>query len=256
MLRLWPEQVTLGVFPNACWLQRGRQTEIAATDVVRPAADAALFDVVDTLLAQRGALFRRGASVDVLVSDAVGATMALPWQDSLGSTTLVRAYARMLLESEGRLDNAAWTVDGGFRHFGGSGLGVALPDDWITQLQQVLGKHGLRLRSALPVSAAAYWQFDRMHRRHQNVLLLDEGSRVTALLYRAKRLYALDVQPLLNDAGENAERLCRRLRALYGEVFDIWIWSLGDGTALAKMVARCLPNAKVNSLALGHWRRN
>jgi hypothetical protein len=246
---LWPEHLTLGVFPRACWFHG------AGTAIERIAAGVEPLDALDTMLAKQGAHFRRGALVDVLVSDSIGATTALPWQDKLGSAVLVRAYARMLLESDGRLDNAVWTVDGGFRHFGSPGLGAALPDSWVSQLVQVLEKHGLRLRSAVPLSALAYWQFSKLNRRHQSVLLLDEGSRVTALLYRARRLHALDAEPVFAEANENIERLCRRLVALHGDVAEVWAWSIGSVEALTQAVSSCMPTANVNQLALSHWRR-
>ena len=253
MLRLWPDHLTLGVFPSGCWLQAARQHKGAALEIELPAAGLDPLDAIDALLEKRDGQFVQKARADVLVSDMIGVSTALPWQDNLGSPSLVQSYARMLLESQGRLDGSAWTIAGGFRHFGSAGLGAALPDSWLMRLDSILDKHGLRLRSALPMSAAAYWQFNKLTSRRSCLLLLDEGSR--ALRYSGRKLLALDAQPVLNGLGDNAERLCRRLLALHGAVDEVWIWSLKPDAALAQAVSRCMPDVKINALTLGHWRR-
>lgn len=255
MSLLWPEYVTLGVFPGACWLQRGGVAEVPAEAVVSPAADNCL-DAVDALLERHAGSLGRRARVEVVVSDTLGRTIALPWQAGLTSSSETRAYARMLLEAQGGLDGPSWSVQAAYRHFGAPGFGAALPEDWLNELAQRLSARGLRLRGALPLSAVAYWQTGRMA-NGDSLLLLEEGSRITALVYRNRRLRMIEVQPVYGDSAESGERLCRRVQALYGAgaVRDAVLWSLSDGEALSSAVRRCWPDAGVQRLPLGHWRR-
>jgi hypothetical protein len=256
VLRLWPEYMTLGVFPGACWLQRSHGATTTEADLHRPAADADLLDAVDALLAQHAGKLSRGARVEVIVSDSLGLTTSLPWQDQLSSASQVRSYARMLLEAQGMLDNAAWAVEGGFRHFGANGMGVALREDWLARLTQIVAAHGLRLRGVLPVSAVAYWQFNKLAARGQSLMVLGESKRLTALVYRNKRLHAIDAQPVLNGMDESGERLCRRLNALHGDMTDIVLWSPTSADLLKGVMSRCTADVDVSVLPLGHWRRN
>ena len=255
MSLLWPEYLTLGVFPGACWLQPASGPMVAAAEIDRAAPHVDMLDAVDALLERRAGGWGKRASVEVVVSDTVGLTVALPWQENLSAPEQVRAYARVLLESQHAIDGKAWTVDAGFRHFRSMGVGVALPEEWLARLTERLALRGLRLRGVLPVSAVAYWQARSLAARGQTVLLLEEGTRATALVYRDKRLHAIDAQPLLGDAGEGGERLCRRLQALYGEVRDVALWSLSDSELLAGAVKRCLPDVSPVKLPVGHWRR-
>jgi hypothetical protein len=193
--------------------------------------------------------------VEVVVSDTIGLTVALPWQQNLSSPEQVRAYARVLLEAQNAIDGKAWTVEAGFRHFRSTGIGVALPEEWLARLVERLALRGLRLRGVLPLSAVAYWQARSLGARGLSVLLMEEGTRATALVYRDQRLHAIDAQPLLCDAGEGGERLCRRLHALYGNVQDVALWSLSDSEVFAGAVKRCLPDVSPVTLPVGHWRR-
>lgn len=257
MLRLWPEYLTLGIFRGGCWLQRSHGKPITEADIHRPAAGIDLLDAVQALLAGRAGELRRGTRVEVIVSDSIGLTVALPWQDQLTSVTQLRSYARMLLESQGTLDNAAiWAVEGGFRHFGANGLGVALREDWMDRLVQIFSAHGLRLRGVLPISAIAYWQHNKLVPRGQSLIVLGESNRLSVLVYRNNRLHAIDAQPVLGGVDECAELLCRRLQALYGDMTQIIIWTLTNADQLNNVLSKCLENAEISVLPLGHWRRN
>lgn len=255
MSLLWPEYLTLGVFPGACWLQPAGGPMVGLAEIDRPGPHVDVLDAVDALLERRAGGWGKRATVEVVVSDTIGLTVALPWQDNLSTPEQVRAYARVLLESQHAIDGKAWTIDAGFRHFKSMGVGVALPEEWLARLVERLALRGLRLRGVLPVSAVAYWQARRLSARGQSVLLLEEGTRATALVYRDKRLHAIDAQPLLGDAGEGGERLCRRLQALYGNVREVALWSLSDSELFAGAVKRCLPDVAPLTLPVGHWRR-
>lgn len=255
MSLLWPEYLTLGVFPGACWLQLPGGPMVAGADIDRTSSHLDLLDAVDALLERRAGSWGKRASVEVVVSDTIGLTVALPWQENLSAPEHLRSYARVLLESQHAIDGKAWTVEAGFRHFRNTGVGVALPEEWLARLVERLALRGLRLRGVLPVSAVAYWQAKNVGARGQSLLLIEEATRATALVYRNQRLHAIDAQPLLGDAGEAGERLCRRLQAVYGDVRNVALWSLSETELFAGAVKRCLPQVVPVTLPVGHWRR-
>lgn len=255
MSLLWPDYLTLGVFPGACWLQLAGGPMVAEADIDRTVPPLDLLDAVDALLERRAGSWGRRAMVDVVVSDTIGLTVALPWQESLSAPEHLRSYARILLESQNAIDGKAWTVEAGFRHFRSTGVGVALPEEWLARLMERLTLRGLCLRSVLPVSAVAYWQARGLEARGRSLLLIEEATRATALVYQNKRLHAIDAQPLFGDANEGGERLCRRLQAVYGQVQEVALWSLSENKFFAGAVERWLPEVSLVSLPVGHWRR-
>jgi hypothetical protein len=164
------------------------------------------------LLAAEKRRFGRFARADVYLSDAHARMALVPWQANLRTATQANAYGRAMLESRGMVSEEGWSVHSGFRHCGEAGLASALPSALVDRLKGELADVGVALRSALPVSAAAYWYHRPAHRKGTSVLLLDEPGRLTAAIHVAGRLCALDVEPVVGPVGLAAGRIEKRVQ--------------------------------------------
>lgn len=251
MSLLWPEKITLGIFPGACWL-RGQGTTVMGP----PAADSgeALLAALDLMLAQWRGQRRTRIVVDAVVSDAIGVTTVLPWQADLKLASQWEAYARVLFEAQGRPVETGWVVQPGYRRYGAPGFAVAMPGAWLASLAECVAGHGGRLRSALPVSALAYWS-DSSQGSQASVLLLHEDKRLTALVYFGKRFQTMDVQPVMDDLDGAVQRICRRLEAAHGTINQIRLWSSDDGDAALRPVALHMPATEVLRIPRSRWSR-
>ncbi|MET0264250.1 MAG: hypothetical protein ABW202_01430, partial [Duganella sp.] len=214
----------------------------------RPDPQLDVLDAAEGMLGQYKASRWRKPVVDIIVSDASARTVALPWQEQVSSGAQMRSYARALLESRNAIGGDAWTVNAGFRHFRHAGLGVALPTALLVRLQDRLSPQGMRLRRVLPLSAVAYWQAGMKRIHGQAILFMEEGTRTTALIYRAGRFHAIDAQPLLADAAGAAERLCKRIEALHGKTDAVMIWSLHDVQLFSDSIKRFFPQVTLSEV--------
>jgi hypothetical protein len=159
------------------------------------------------------AIRSKGARVDVIVSDSVGHVLPLAWQPALSSPQQLQGYARASLVAQGTCAEGQWAVQGAFRQYGQSGLGLALPTATIEHLRSLLADRGARLRSVLPLSAAVYWTRAPGSNKELSLALVCERARMTGLIYRGGSLMQLDAEPVSGMADLSLRRLARRLGA-------------------------------------------
>jgi hypothetical protein len=249
---LWPECITVGLFPGHCWLRRGAAVMSQDGDFMD--ADQMLA-ALDTLLGALDKPLRKGARVQLLVSDSLAAVMPLPWQDLLTSPEELCTYALAAFEQRGMALDDGWIVQTGFRHFRSSGIAYALRRAWMARLLEWLTARQWRLASVLPVSAAAYWRV-RSKGNGKQVVLLREPGRVTAMIGQGARLLDLDVQPVAGPVEQAAARLLKRVSVTHGALGHVGEWhARADSEAsLASAVSACLPDIAVESLPLQAWR--
>ena len=252
MSLLWPETITAGLFPGASWLQRGR--DIARVAVEPHAGPQQLLAALEALLAAPEKPLRKGTRVRLLVSDSVAAVTVLPWQDLLETQDELGSYARSHFGQQGLQIGEDWALHTGFRHFRSEGLAYALPQQWLEAVVELLGGRGMRLESALPVSAAAYWQMDSARASAPpGLLLLREHGRLTALVQQGRRLLGTDVQPVAGGESHALARLLRRIAAVHPTVARVDTWcAAGDGFA-EEAVAACFPDAQLRALPHRCW---
>lgn len=247
MLRLWPKTITAGLFSERTWLRLGHGKLLAAGGDDMP-------HVLDDLLAQHAAVIGRGAKIDLTVSDTVARIVSLPWQSTLSGPAELLAYAHICFEQIGRPLDAGWAMHGYFRHHRAAGLAYALPVAWLEQLNAVVGKHGLRLNSVLPVSAAAFSLHRRPGAGKPTAVILRETGRTTALVHGAAGLSDYLIEPATRSNPESAMRLLHRLHAMHG-ITSICDWSPCDASQvdLAKSIGQALPEIAYRLLEVDAW---
>ncbi len=247
MSLLWLDPWRAALMPGRSWLQQGRRApDFAGTGFAAEADEllAALQSLLVALPARRG----RRQVIDLVVSDSVAAVVPLPWQEHLTTPAEWHAYAQMCFERQGLIINAQWVMQTAYRQHGVAGIAYALPADWLRKLLTLLSDHGLRLRTVLPLSAAAYWRQRQAHKAATTVLLLCEARRISALTYIAGRFSGMDVEPMLDNAVVAASRLLRRVQSGTGPINVVQQWS-GE----AAWVQACLPQAAVALLPHDIW---
>ncbi|WP_343731851.1 hypothetical protein [Duganella sp.] len=251
MLRLWPDTVQLGLFPDCCWLTRsGMDLQIPGD--VQPVLDARnLLVSLEATLAAHADVLRSGSRVDIVVSDSVAMTAVLPWQEHLRAPAEWQAYAQACFEQQGLEVTGDWTVQTAFRHHRAAGLAFAVRTDWLNQLLSVVQQAGLRLRTLLPLSAAAYWRFRPSMRTHQTMLLIREHQRTTALRFSDRGLQALDIEPVI-ASSVSCERLIKRVQANHGPISNVHLWDACKSGA-ADDVSACLPDVDLTVLPRDCW---
>lgn len=251
MSRLLPETVTIGLFPGTCWLRRGgRDTEHACG-----AGPQALLQSLESLLDGQAKPVGRRGRVQIQVSDSLAAIAVLPWQEQLRAADELHAYAHACFEQQGiRLDEG-WVMQTAYRRFRSGGLAYALPQAWLAQLLGLLAKRGLRLQSVLPISAAAYWRAQGASLHGQDLLLIQEAQRLTALIYEDGSLLAHDVQPVTGDGLAAAGgRLLRRVTACHRAVARLRHWPAAQIKAdTPDFIVNCLPEAAISPLLRHVW---
>jgi hypothetical protein len=249
--KVWPERVTVGLFPGHCWLQRGAVLTQQSGSFI----DAQqMLQTLDALLGGQERPLRKGARVQLLVSDSLAAAMPLAWQELLTSPDELRTYALAGFEQRGIALDEGWVVQTGFRHFRASGVAYALRQEWINRLVELLAARQLRLASVLPVSAAAYWR--QRGGAGRRVTLLREPGRLTAVVGQGARLLDIDVQPVAGPIEQAATRLLKRVAVTHGVIQHISEWNAqaGSEASLAPEVSACFPDAAMARLPLHAWR--
>ncbi|MFS2002648.1 hypothetical protein ACEN9F_03385 [Duganella sp. CT11-25] len=252
MSLLWPETITVGLFGDRCWLRRDGgevgQADAGSSD------PAAWLCALETMLNGQRRPVKKFSSLHMVVSDSACMLTHLPWQDELHGRNEIQAYAQACFAHQGGEPVAGWVVKAGFRKFRAAGLAYAVQQDWLSSLLALTQRHGLRLRSVLPASAAAYW-YSRTPRKAVSLVLLAEPTRMTAHLYDGGCLLGLDVQPVTTDLATAGTRLLRRVALVSPRIVQVQYW---QATRMATaddigFIAACLPEAEVLYLDFA-WR--
>lgn len=249
MLRLWPEQITVGLFSDRCWLRRGGKTSdlTGLAEMGIPALAGAF----NALLAGAGPL--RGARLDVIVSDRAARIAALPWQEKLRSKLEWHAYARAVFESSGLPADDRWICAPAVRYFGEQGLAAALPAALLAVFEEAANNHGARLRTVMPLSCAAYRSPRRwMAGSGSSWLLLEERDHATLLCFDGRRSIAHDTQPIFD---ENGLRQLLQRRLLAGAPARVAIWRAGKSPH-GGTLETFTPDAAVSALPYDYWDRH
>lgn len=241
-----------GLFPGQCWLKRAGAEEVQAPGAAAPEA---MLAALGAMLDGQGGNVRKGTKVSLIVSDSIGALVALPWHEQLTSPDEVQGYAIACFEKQGIAIGAGWAMHAEFRSHGSMGLAYALPKDWLGSLVALLDARGLQLERVLPVSAMAYWQVPRSVKQEQKLVLLREPQRISALVYDRAGLQGLDVESITGNALESGRRLLRRVSAYYPQVAGVLDWSatVEEGGKPPAFVAECLPDAAVVPVDRNAW---
>lgn len=249
MLRLWPEQITVGLFAGHCWLRRRGKS--SALQNSRQVEIGALVQAFDALLEQAAPL--RGARLDLIVSDRVARITALPWQVRLHGKAEWQAYARASFDANGMpLDQEQICVPA-VRRYGEQGLALALPVAWLAELEETAHRHGGRLRTVMPLSAAAYWSPRRWmpSKGAAWILLEDEGS-ASLLCFDGRRSVAHDTQPALD--GRGLRQLLQR-HLLTSTPSQVAVWGAGS-TSEAAILQAIGSDVSIHKLSHDYWDRH
>jgi hypothetical protein len=233
-------------------MQRKRITD---KEIVPSGRDPdALLQALEQLLAADKAL-KKGARVDVTVSDSVAAIIAVPWQDKLVRPAELQGYARAVFDRSGAGVDDSWVMHVEYRHFGAAGLAYAFPKAWLEKLRDLLGQRGLRLRTVLPVSAAAYHASRVARARGGAAILLQDSARCSALMFGAAGLAAFDTEPAIGSAAESMERLFRRIQAKHASIHHVLDWSPDSPTkaAVPAPAMPSMPEAQWQVLVRNAW---
>lgn len=253
MSHLWPEKVVGGLFPGQCWLKLAGAQEAHA--LAQPGIDApqAILAALGAMLDGQGDKVRKGAKVSLMVSDSLGALVALPWHEQLTSPDEVHGYAVACFEKQGIAIGERWAMHAQFRSYGGMGLAYALPTAWLASLVSLLEARGMQLDRVLPVTAMAYWKVAGNAKAGQELVLLREPCRTSALVYDRAGLLAMDVEPNTGVGDVALLRLLRRVAAYYPHVTSMLDWSAEAGAKPPGCIAECLPSAAVVSVDRSAW---
>lgn len=250
MLRLWPERLSLCILSSSAWL-RSRSAFQEASEARFSAANRSLLDIAEELLPDE----RVGAGIrpvlDIIVSDEVAHAVVLPWQEKLRTPAQQHSYAKACLEDEG-IAGADWLMQSGFRKYGHPGIAVALRREIAAGLNDMAQSRRMRLRSVLPLSAAAYWAYQPAN-REGSVLVLDEGRRLTVLGYGQGMLNRIDVQPGQGNRSQAILRLMRRTLAELPKTCHLDYWNGHNSPLSDDALAGIFPNATVRRISREAW---
>lgn len=250
MLRLWPERLSMYLLPDGASIHGGKELRRTIPAPVDLGARFAL--IAQQLLPVAETRSTLMPVLDVVLSDEMARLRLLPWQPRLRGDAQQQRYAEACFEADG-LDCGDWLVRASYRRFGGAGLGLAVRRETLASLAETAAQRAVRLRSVLPVTAAAYWRH-RTSRGSHEILVLDEGRRLTALCYARGELSAIDVQ----QAGEARElalaRLMRRCRATFPQASKLAYWSGASDMMTDKLLTSAWPGISLRHLPHGAWR--
>ena len=251
MLRLWPERLSVGLFPGCCWLQgrrRGQEITRSPTDFDAEGSLAVLEDMLVECAAKRV----KGARIDIVVTDSLGITVALPWHAALNSVPERQAFSIACFEQAGMDAGNDWVVRGEYRHYGGVGMAYALPRVWMVGLLEMLQNQGLTLGSVLPISGVAYWRH-AAPRGTGNLVVLQEAFRTTALIFDGDRFCGLDVEPDVGSAERAGNRLMSRVQSRAKEIATVGYWMPRAPDHAPEFLRSAFPDATLSALPHNKW---
>lgn len=261
MSLLWPETIYVGLFPGHCWLQHGRSGTVQPfpQSQSQPFDGTALLRALETMLDVQDNKLCKGARLNVTVSDSMALIAALPWQDALRRREELYVYAQAFFKKMGMVIDNDWILQPEFHQYRAMGLAYALPRAWLIELAKLVGESGLKLKTVLPVSAAAYCRQKQHRQEGQTLLLLQEVHRHSAMIYGRDGLLGYDVEPLTLSAKASGLRLLKRVCAAYDNITGVTHWSPFpselEPVPAPDFIPDCIPNAKWHSLACGAWNQ-
>lgn len=250
MLRLWPERLFVGVFPDRAWLRRANGQELGSLSC-EDGAGGTPAAMLDALLAQHKALHR--ANVELVVSDRFARIVHLPWQGSLTNDVQRTSYGRAYFERAGLDLKGEWLIEASFRHHGADGVAYALPRALVEQVRDVLTARECRLAAILPLSGAAYWRYGKGLDRKRSLILLEETRRVSAMLVEGRKYVGMQVQPCGTAHADAVRRLLNTLNATFADVRHVQYWSAEASQVTPELIKERLPNLTVEVLDLMRW---
>ena len=255
MLRLWPDSISVGLFPGQCWLHSRRIKQEPSCNLGLSTDPQALLHALETMLDDKASVIRKGSRLTIVVSDSIAALVTLPWQEELRSTEELASYATACFENQGIVMDDSWVMRTEFRRYQAMGIAYALPKAWLTQLLELLKVRGLRLQGVIPISAAAYCAEQRPTTQHQRLVLLQENHRTSAFIYDQSGLVGMDVEPVVTSREVSGTRLLRRISARFNAITDVGLWSpeLAEQTPKADFIVACLDKVTVQQLDRGAW---
>lgn len=249
MSRLWLERRALGVFPERTWLYAGKQL----LEVVGDECDGATeMGAADALLRQclPGPWLR--PRLDITLSGDAGRVVVLPWRDGLRTASQQMRYAEACLEDAGVTASGGWAMQYGYRRSGYDGIAYALKRTQLEQWKAMASVQRLRLRSVLPVEAAAYWRMS-LSRRAGTLLILNEVNRITLMRFTGLGLSAVDVQPCGGQRELALRRLLRRAQASAAAIDVVGCWSTDQSPVTQAVATELYPDAVVRILPHRSW---
>jgi hypothetical protein len=229
VLRLWPEEIQIGLFSDHCWLRKGRSGAVRDYPVESSDGALPLLRMLEAMLDDAANAVQAGSSVVLTVSDTLAAIVALPWQDSLRRPEELKRYARILFERNGTEIGSDWAVHGEAAGYESLGLAYAFPHSWLSDLEQIVVSRSLRLLRVLPASGAA------LHLRRgslgvgHTLFVLKEQRRASVLSYVDGALASFDVEPATASTDDAMLRLLRRTSARCGPVARVTEWRAQPG---------------------------
>lgn len=251
MLRLWPDTLRVGLFPGHCWLQ-GRQKS-AQLSVQAAAGAADLLPSLEAMLGDSAKTVRKGSRVKLTVSDSLAAIVALPWQDALQSPAELQNYAQIHFEKQGLSIDSNWVIHTEFRRYREMGLAYAMPRNYLSELEQIVLTKGLRLKSALPISAAAYCGRRLARKNARTLFLLHEASRTSALIYGEQGLLGYDVEAATGSGQDSSKRLLLRILASYDNFGHVVDWSSEPQPRPTQFISDLMPGIGISTLSGSAW---
>lgn len=245
MLRLWPERRSLALFSDGAWLHAGGQW--SHEPLVQ--AGAGVFNAAAALLQRTPSSAWPRAGLNVLLSDDLARSVPLPWQDGLRTSAQQARYAEACLEDAG-VATGGWVLRHDYRRHGRAGIAFSVAGDTLQQLIALAMAQRLRLRSVLPMSAAAYWR-QPFFGKQDTLTVLNEMQRVSLLQFSRYGLQAIEVQPVHGARDMAVRRLLQQARLRSASVTSIHSWSANEAQAIDSVIGRCYPDAIIRTWQLG-----
>lgn len=231
MLRLWPKSVKVALLAGPCWVKHGGTVSAVPVNADADSPSAMLREVLQQLKPAT----RQGALLDIVLPDQAASISALTWQHNLHNSSEVREYARLGFERDGHPLAAGKLLHAEFRHYLGMGLAYAVPADTLASLAETAISAGMRLRSAMPVSAWCYFQKTKAASKHQYLHLQLESDRITAMLYESRRMVRFDVEPVTASVTLATRRQLLRMLAMESGIRQGRLVALDDDKAAEVM---------------------
>lgn len=245
MLRLWRERLTACVFPHAGRLYRVRGGKVAdwTSSVAAENLEDGLERLLDTYVP------RAGATLELIVPDASARLITLPWQNDLVNRQQRQAYAHAYFTHAGFVLGDDYAVEASYHHFGGMGLGLAMPRSLVLSMRERLVHRRIQLRSIMPASAWAYWRADTVRGRRM-ALLLHEDRRLSAMLFDGKICAGFHTQPIGTGLNDAVLRIKAAIDATLPSISLVQYWSTAENDEQASVIQDAFAATRFEALQL------
>lgn len=257
MSLLSPKKIHIGLCCGKCWLTVGklhveRVTEIDS-NVDSNSLQQFFVQALTSMLEEVKSKIKKGNTVYITVSDRIGLSSTLPWQDTAMSTAELESFAAFWLAKFGMKIDESHLLFADYPRYQSIGIAYALPKVFVEALVSVVENISLKLVRVIPVSAAVFFSTHFKNIYPSSVTICEESHCLSGWISDHEGKFYCEIEPVTGSQDQALKRLLSRIGARHTEIKTLAYWGVTK-ERLPSELRNCFPVVKlVNTLERECW---